>query len=46
MAFTLAIASTGFSVPMMGAMPTRATVQMADIGDSGVSFETVAREWR
>lgn len=36
----------GFNMPMTRTIPTRAAVQMADIGDSGVSFETVAREWR
>merc|ERR1719506_1544328 len=42
----LAVVSSLPSLLVPSAAPRTRAVQMAEIGDSGVSFENVAREWR
>ena len=43
-----AASASAFSVvaPLRGGATRASMPKMADIGDTGVSFETVAREWR
>merc|ERR1719387_1199804 len=43
----LAATANAFTLTTLrGGTTGRASVKMAEIGDSGVAFETVAREWR
>ena len=42
----LALLSQSLSLLIPAAPPRTGGVRMADIGDSGVAFENVAREWR